>query len=54
MDDVLTYAIELAVGVATVLAGWIVGRGNGPRWLAALLVIAGVAACGHATAELIG
>ncbi|HYG72152.1 MAG TPA: hypothetical protein VEC15_07685 [Actinomycetota bacterium] len=54
MDEAATYAIELAVGLVTLIAGLGVGRGSGPRWLAWALVVAGVAACAHALAELAG
>jgi hypothetical protein len=54
VDDAATYAIELAVGLVTLIAGVGVGRGSGPRWLAWVLVVAGVAACAHALAELAG
>jgi hypothetical protein len=54
VDDAVTYAIELAVGVATSIAGVVAGRGSAPRWVAWMLVAAGVAACAHALAELTG
>ena len=54
VGDAATYAIELAVGLVTLIGGVAVGRGSGPRWLAWALAVAGVAACAHALAELAG
>lgn len=54
MDDAATYAIELAVGLVTLIAGVGVARRSGPRWLAWVLAVAGVAACAHSLAELAG
>ena len=54
MGGALTYGIELAVGVASLGAGVAVWRSSAPRWLAGLLVVAGVAAVVHALAELVG
>ena len=50
----LTYAIELAVGVGCLVgvpAAWRSGRG---RWLAGLLLVAGLAAVVHAILALAG
>ena len=47
MPDTVTYAIELAVGLGClvgVTAAWRVRRA---RWLAGLLLVAGLAALGH-------
>jgi len=52
VGEAVTYAIELAVGVASLAAGVVAWRSRGPRWLAVVLVIAGLAATVHAIAEL--
>jgi len=54
VSDTLTYVIEFAVGTASFGAGIAVWRANAPRWLATVLCVAGIAACVHAAAELIG
>jgi hypothetical protein len=54
MTDALTYAIELAVGTASLAAGIAAWRSSAPRWLAIVLAIAGIAACAHAVIELVG
>jgi hypothetical protein len=52
VSDAITYAIELAVGVASVTAGLGVVRTRRLAWLAAVLLVAGVAASVHAGVEL--
>ena len=54
MNDALTYAIELAVGLATCASALAVRRTGRLGWLAGLLGLAGLAACVHAVLELIG
>jgi len=46
--DEISNVIELAVGVACLLAGWGVWRKPGLRWVGALLILAGLAALVHA------
>lgn len=54
MNDALTYAIELAVGLASCAGAVAVRRASGLGWLAGLLLLAGLAACVHAVLELTG
>jgi hypothetical protein len=52
VSDAITYGIELAVGIAC-LAGAVGLRRSRPlRWLAALLVVGGIAATVHALVSL--
>jgi hypothetical protein len=54
MPTTITYAIELAVGLgclAGVPAAW---RGGRTRWLAGILLVAGLAAVLHAVLALAG
>jgi hypothetical protein len=54
VSDAVTYGIELAVGAVSLGAGIAAWRSSAPRWLAIVLVLAGVAACAHAVVELAG
>jgi hypothetical protein len=52
--DALTYGIELLVGLACMAAAIPAWRHGGPlRWLAAVLVVAGLAAGAHALTRLV-
>ena len=46
--DLVTRAVEALVGIACIAVAAGARRGDGGRWLAAALAIAGVAAVGHA------
>lgn len=52
MGDAATYATELAVGVATLVAALGARRSAAPGWLALALAVAGLAACVHALVRL--
>jgi hypothetical protein len=53
MADALTSITELLVGVACLGLGWAFWRRGGPaRWVAAALVIAGLAAAANAIVSL--
>ena len=54
MGDAVTSIIELAVGLASLLAAVGAWRSGRFRWLAPVLLVAGVAACVHAIADLVG
>ena len=49
----LSNVVELAVGVACLLAGGGLWRRPGVRWAAVVLVIAGLAAAIHAVAAMV-
>ena len=51
MSDVVTYGIELAVGIACLAAAARLRRSRPLRWLALLLLVGGVAATVHALAS---
>ena len=51
MDRTLTYAVEIAVGAACLLAA--PGAWRRMRWLGVLLAVAGVAAAGHGVFALV-
>jgi hypothetical protein len=51
--NALSNVVELAVGVACLLAGGGLWRRPGVRWVAVLLVIAGSAAIIHAVAAIV-
>jgi hypothetical protein len=53
VNDGLTYAIELAVGLASLAAAIGVRRTGRLGWLALVLLVAGVAASVHAVAGLV-
>ena len=54
-DDVVTYVIELGVGLASIALGWSAWRRGGSfRAVGAVLVAAGVVAVVHALTELVG
>jgi hypothetical protein len=52
MSDLVTNLVELAVGLGCLAAGAGAWRRPGLAWLAALLVVAGLAATVHAAVEL--
>jgi hypothetical protein len=52
VSDAVTYAIELAVGVACIGAAVGLRRARTLRWLVALLIVGGVAATVHALVSL--
>jgi hypothetical protein len=52
VSDAVTYAIELAVGVACIAAAVGLRRARTLRWLVALLIAGGVAATVHALVSL--
>ena len=52
MSDTATFAIELAVGLACLVAAAELRRSRSLWWLAALLAVAGLAAAIHAIANL--
>jgi hypothetical protein len=52
MADIVTSVVELAVGLGCLAAAVGAWRRGGLRWLAALLVAAGVAATVHSAAAL--
>jgi len=54
VGDTVTYAIELAVGLASLAAAAGVRRTGRLTWLAGVLLVAGLAACVHAAVELLG
>jgi hypothetical protein len=54
VGDAVTSIIELAVGLVSLLAGVGAWRSSRFRWLAPILLLAGVAACVHAVADLVG
>jgi len=49
----LSNIVELAVGVACLLAGGGLWRSPGVRWVAIVLVVAGLAAAVHAVAAMV-
>ena len=51
MGRVLTYAVEIAVGLACLLA--VRGAGRRSTWLGWLLALAGLAAVGHGAFALV-
>jgi hypothetical protein len=51
--NALSNAVELAVGVACLVAGGGLARRPGARWAAVVLVIAGVAATAHAVVAIV-
>lgn len=51
--NALSNAVELAVGVACLVAGGGLWRRGGARWAAVLLVIAGVTATVHAVVGIV-
>jgi hypothetical protein len=53
VSDAVTYAIELAVGLASLGAAVGVRRTGRLGWLATVLAVAGVAASIHAVVELV-
>ena len=52
MGQTLTYVTELLVGLGCLVAAVATARGPRLRWLALVLVVAGVAAIVHAVVEL--
>ena len=46
--DIVTRLIEAAVGIACGGVAAVIGRGDGPRWLAAVFGVAAIAAIVHA------
>ena len=53
MTRVLTYVVELLVGLGCIVAGAATLRGTRTRWVGVVLFVAGVAAIVHALIELL-
>jgi hypothetical protein len=53
MARVMTYAVELLVGLGCLIAGAATLRGTRSRWVGVALLVAGVAAIVHALVELL-
>jgi hypothetical protein len=53
MARALTYVVELLVGLGCLVAAAVALRGSRARWVAVVLLVAGVAAIAHALVELL-
>ena len=51
--DTVTWAIELGVGLACLVVGWVAIRGDRLRIVGVVLIVAGLAAGGHALVQLV-
>lgn len=50
--ETVTWAIELGVGLACLVVGWAAIRGDRLRIVGVVLIVAGLAAGGHALLQL--